>query len=155
MMRLIGNLIWFVLGGLVMGVAWWLIGLVAFISILGIPWGRACFVMGNFMFWPFGREAISRRTLTGRHDLGTGAPGVVGNIIWFVLAGLWLAISHVLWGLVLCVSIIGIPFGIQHFKLAGIAVAPIGKTVVLREVAAVARRVDAELEVGRLRGIYR
>ena len=135
MLRLIGNLIWFFLGGFFMGLAWWLYGLIAFISIIGIPWGRACFVMGRFMLWPFGREAVNRRMLTGQDDIGTGCLGMIGNVIWFVLAGLWLAIGHLFWALALFITIIGIPFGIQHVKLAGIALFPIGKSVVLSEVA--------------------
>lgn len=146
MLRLIGNIIWFILGGFFMGLAWWFYGLLAFISIIGIPWGRSCFVMGKFMFWPFGREAIDRRILTGREDIGTGTLGLIGNIIWFVIAGIWLAIGHLFWALALFITIIGIPFGVQHVKLAGIALFPIGKTVVLKEVAESARGIDARLE---------
>lgn len=129
-MRLIGNLIWFIFGGVWMGLGWWLAGLLCFISIIGIPWGRACFVIGTFTFFPFGKEAVSRDKLTGKEDIGTGALGFIGNVLWFVFMGLWLAIGHLGWGLLFCVTIIGIPFGIQHFKLAGISLAPIGKTIV-------------------------
>lgn len=131
-MRAIGNLIWLVFGGVVMGLAWWAVGLIAYLSIVGIPWGRACFVIGQFTFLPFGREAVSRRDVTGRADIGTGVLGTLGNIIWFVLAGWWLAIGHVLSAVACVITIIGIPFGVQHLKLAGIALAPIGKTVVRR-----------------------
>lgn len=137
-MRAIGNFLWFILGGVVMGLAWWVVGLIAFVTIVGIPWGRACFVMGNFTFLPFGREAISRKELTHRDDSGTGGLGLIGNVIWFVFAGLWLAIGHVAWAVIDFLTIIGIPFGIQHLKLAGIALAPIGKTIVTKEVAAAA-----------------
>ena len=129
-MRLVGNVIWFVFGGLGMGLAWWFVGLIAFISIVGIPWGKACFVLGLFHFWPFGREAVDRRWITGTEDIGTGILGFIGNVIWFLLAGLWLALCHVFLGILFCLTIIGIPFGIQHFKIAGLALAPIGKTVV-------------------------
>jgi uncharacterized membrane protein YccF (DUF307 family) len=81
-MSTIGNLIWFVLGGFWMGLAWWAAGLVMVVSLVGIPWARSCFVLGGFCFFPFGREAIDRRELTGRDDLGTGALGLVGNILW-------------------------------------------------------------------------
>lgn len=151
-MRTIGNLIWLLFGGLVMGLAWWIVGFIAFISIVGIPWARACFVIGRFHFLPFGREAISRRQLTGRSDLGTGALGFVGNVIWFVLFGFWLALGHLVSAVLCCLTVIGIPFGIQHLKLAGLALAPVGKTIVFKEVAGVARRVDAEIRVQRLRG---
>jgi uncharacterized membrane protein YccF (DUF307 family) len=113
-----------------MGVGWWLAGLVAAITIVGLPWARACFVIGNFSFWPFGQEAVSRRELTGRTDFGTGPLGLVGNIVWFVLAGWWLALGHLSSALACFVTIIGIPFGIQHIKLALIALAPIGMQVV-------------------------
>jgi uncharacterized membrane protein YccF (DUF307 family) len=126
------NLIWFVCGGLVMGLGWWLAGLVAAITIVGLPWARSCFVIGTFSFWPFGREAISRRELTGRADLGTGPLGLLGNVIWFLLAGWWLAIGHLTSALACFVTIIGIPFGLQHIKLALIALAPIGLQVVDR-----------------------
>jgi uncharacterized membrane protein YccF (DUF307 family) len=139
-MRAIGNLIWFVFGGFVMGLGWWLAGLLMALSIVGIPWVRACFVFGNFCFFPFGNEAIDRRELTGKGDLGTGVLGLVGNIIWFVFAGVWLAIGHVISAVVTAITIIGIPFAIQHLKLAGCALAPVGKTVVTKEVAAEARR---------------
>ena len=150
-MRSIGNFLWFVLGGVLMGLGWWLAGCIAFISIVGIPWGRACFVIGNFTFFPFGREAISRKELTREDDLGTGALGLVGNIVWFVLAGVWLAIGHVISAVVCFFTIIGIPFGIQHLKLAGIALAPVGKTIVSKEVAAAARAANAQDQVARLR----
>ncbi|MFM9982771.1 MAG: YccF domain-containing protein, partial [Burkholderiales bacterium] len=129
-MGVIGNFLWFVLGGFLMGLAWWVLGLVAFVSIVGIPWGRACFVIGKFAFFPFGKEAINRKDLTTKNDAGTGAFGLLGNIVWFIFAGIWLAIGHVLSAIACFITIIGIPFGIQHLKLAGIGLAPIGKTIV-------------------------
>ena len=149
-MRTIGNIIWFVCGGLVMGLGWWLAGLIAAISIIGIPWSRACFVFGSFCFFPFGQEAVDRRELTGRGDLGTGPLGFVGNVVWFLVAGLWLAIGHVTSAMASFATIIGIPFGIQHLKLAACALAPIGKTVVSVEVLAEARRRNARIAMGPL-----
>lgn len=151
-MRSIGNFLWFILGGVFMGLGWWLAGLIAFISIVGIPWARACFVIGNFTFFPFGREAISRHELTHEEDLGTGPWGLVGNVVWFLLAGVWLAIGHVISAAACFVTIIGIPFAIQHLKLAGIALAPVGKTIVSTEVAAAAREANARAHVARMRG---
>jgi len=139
-MELIGNLIWLVFGGLWMAVGWWLAGLVMALSIVGLPWARSCFVIGNLCLWPFGREAIDRSLLTGRQDLGTGPLGTVGNIVWVIVAGIWLAIGHVLHAVACFVTIIGIPFGLQHIKLAALAFAPVGKTVVERHVADEARR---------------
>ena len=130
MLNLIGNIIWFLLGGLEMGLAWWLFGLIAFISIIGIPWGRSCFVIGMLSFWPFGREAIDREELTSTKDIGTSILGSIGNIVWLLLAGIWLALAHFMLALFFCLTIIGIPFGIQHFKLAGLALLPIGKTII-------------------------
>ena len=89
----IGNIFWFVFGGAVMGLGWWLAGLLCFLSIIGIPWGRACFVIGGFAFFPFGRDAVDREDLTRRGDLGTGMLGFLGNVIWFVVVGVWLAIA--------------------------------------------------------------
>mgnify|MGYP001336775641 CR=1 FL=1 len=150
-MRTIGNVLWFVLGGFLMGLAWWMFGLLAFVSIVGIPWGRACFTIGTFTFLPFGRETISRSELTGQEDLGTGALGLVGNIVWFVLAGVWLAIGHIVVAIPLAISIIGIPFAWQHIKLAAASLTPVGKTVVSCEVADAARMASAHDQVDRLR----
>lgn len=150
-MRAIGNFLWFILGGALMGLAWWLVGAVAFVSIVGIPWGKACFVIGQFSFFPFGKEAISRKELKQTEDIGTGVLGTFGNVIWFVFAGIWLAIGHVICALACFVTILGIPFGIQHLKLAGVALAPIGKTIVSNEVAAVARAAAATATVADMR----
>lgn len=129
-MRTIGNIFWFILGGFLMGLGWWLAGLIAAITIVGLPWAKACFVIGQFAFLPFGKEAVNRKDLTQQDDIGTGTLGLVGNVVWFVLAGWWLAIGHLCSALACFVTIIGIPFGIQHIKLALIALAPIGKTIV-------------------------
>ncbi len=129
-MRTIGNIFWFILGGVLMGLGWWLAGLIALVTIIGIPWAKACFVIGKFSFFPFGKKAVPRDEVATDKDIGTGALGVLGNVVWFVLAGWWLAIGHLLSALVCFITIIGIPFGLQHLKLAGIAVFPIGKTIV-------------------------
>jgi uncharacterized membrane protein YccF (DUF307 family) len=139
------------MGGFFMGLGWWLAGLLAFITIVGIPWGKACFVIGQFAFLPFGKEALSRKELSNQDDIGTGGLGLIGNIIWFIFAGIWLAIGHVISAICCFVTLIGIPFGIQHLKLAGIALAPIGKTIVDKEVAAAARRHNAEASVNNIR----
>ncbi|MBB3060340.1 YccF domain-containing protein [Microbulbifer rhizosphaerae] len=150
-MRAIGNFLWFILGGVFMGLMWWLAGIIAAITIVGIPWAKACFVIGQFTFLPFGREAISREELSNQEDIGTSGLGVLGNIIWFVFGGLWLALGHLCSALCCFITIIGIPFGIQHLKLAGIALWPIGKTIVSKEVAAAARRANAEVQVAGIR----
>lgn len=150
-MSTIGNILWLILGGLLMGLGWWLVGLLAFISIIGIPWGKACFVIGQFAFVPFGKEAVNREELSGQSDIGTGLLGLFGNIVWFLLAGVWLAIGHVISAAACFVTIIGIPFGIQHLKLAGIALAPIGKIIVNKEIAAAMRGESSQSELARLR----
>jgi uncharacterized membrane protein YccF (DUF307 family) len=132
-MAFILNVIWVVFGGFVMAAAWFVVGLIAAISIIGLPWARACFNIGLFSLWPFGREAVNRYDLTGREDLGTGPLGFLGNIIWLVLFGIWLAIGHLVAALACAVTIIGIPFAIQHIKLAGISLMPIGMTIVDRD----------------------
>src|ERR1041385_2499207 len=98
-MTLALNLLWLICGGFLMGCAWLIAAVVMFISIIGIPWGRAAFNIAVYPFFPFGNEAISRYELTGREDIGTGPLGLVGNVIWFVLAGIWLAIAHLVVGI--------------------------------------------------------
>jgi uncharacterized membrane protein YccF (DUF307 family) len=139
-MRTLGNLLWILFGGLEMALAWWLAGLLMYISIIGIPFGRSCFEIGTFTFLPFGHEAVGRDVLTGEEDLGTSPFGTLGNVLWFVLCGWWLALGHLAMALLLFVTIIGIPFGIQHVKIAGLTLSPIGKTVVREEVAEAARK---------------
>lgn len=135
MIAFIGNIIWLLFGGVFMGLAWWLIGIFAFMSIIGIPWAKACFIIGNFSFLPFGKEPIDRKYLTGSDDVGTGDWGLIGNVIWCVVAGIWLAIGHLVSAFACALTIIGIPFAIQHLKLAVISLAPIGQTIVSKEVA--------------------
>jgi uncharacterized membrane protein YccF (DUF307 family) len=142
-MRSIGNLLWFFCGGLFLGLGWYLAGVLMVCTIVGIPWARACFVMGGFALWPFGREAIDRREFTGQADVGTGALGVLGTVLWFLLAGIWLAIGHLFAAVACAVTIIGIPFAIQNLKLARISLAPIGQVVVTVEEAAAARARNA------------
>ena len=129
-MSLIGNILWFLLGGVFMGLSWWLAGIICCITIIGIPWARACFVIGTFAFFPFGKRVTNRKHVTGAEDIGTGPLGLIGNILWFVFFGIWLAIGHLCSALFCFITIIGIPFGLQHIKLAEIALLPIGKTVV-------------------------
>ena len=150
-MRAIGNFLWFILGGVFMGLMWWLVGILCFISIVGIPWGKASFVIAQFTFFPFGKEAISRKELTGKEDIGTGTFGLVGNIIWFILFGWWLAFGHIMAAIANFVTIIGIPFGIQHLKLAAISLAPIGQTIVTKEEANAARNFNAGVKVSNMR----
>jgi uncharacterized membrane protein YccF (DUF307 family) len=131
-LRLIFNIAWFLMGGFVMGLAWWLVGVLCFISIIGIPFGRACFVIGELAFWPFGQETVNRKHISGQQDIGTGTLGLVGNVVWFLCFGIWLAIGHLVHALACFVTIIGIPFAIQHIKLALLSLTPIGQTVIAK-----------------------
>jgi uncharacterized membrane protein YccF (DUF307 family) len=130
MIILILNILWFVLGGFLAGLGWMIAGIIMAVTIIGIPWARSCFVIARYTFWPFGRDIVSREDLYGRADLGTGALGTVGNIIWFVLAGWWLALMHISAAVTLAITIIGIPFAWAHLKLALASLFPIGKTVI-------------------------
>jgi uncharacterized membrane protein YccF (DUF307 family) len=129
-MTLLLNVLWFVLGGFAAGFAWLLGGLVLAITVVGLPWAAAAFRIGIFAFAPFGSRVVDRRSITGHGDLGTGAFGLALNIVWFLVAGWYIVLAHLMIGAAQCVTIIGIPFGLQHFKLAAIALAPIGRSVV-------------------------
>ena len=124
------NVAWILCGGLAMGLGWMLAGIIMAITIIGIPWARAAFNIASYAFLPFGRVAVSRDEYLGREDIGTGTLGVIGNVIWFVLAGWWLALSHLVFAILLAVTIIGIPFAWAHLKLAGISLWPIGMMIV-------------------------
>ncbi len=132
MLRFLMNILWLILGGLWMGLSWYLVGCLMVLTIIGIPWAKACFVIGTFALWPFGKDVVSREFVTGRADIGTGLLGLLGNVIWILFGGLWLAIGHIVSAGLNFISIIGIPFGFQHLKLAAICFMPIGKTVVER-----------------------
>jgi uncharacterized membrane protein YccF (DUF307 family) len=100
------------------------------ITIIGLPWTRAAFNIASDTLLPFGQKAVSRAEYTGRQDIGTGPLGVLGNVLWLVLAGWWLALAHVVTAILLAITIIGIPFAWAHLKLARLALWPIGKMIV-------------------------
>ena len=129
-LSLLLNILWIVFGGLWMAAAWVLAALIMAITIIGLPWTRAAFNIAAYTLLPFGQKAVSRAEYTGREDLGTGPLGVLGNIIWLLLAGWWLALGHLITAAMLAVTIIGIPFAWAHLKLAGIALWPVGKMIV-------------------------
>src|SRR6266571_1483896 len=124
------NILWILLGGAWMAAGWVIAAVIMAITIIGIPWARAAFNIALYTLLPFGQTAVSRAELYGREDTGTGPLGVIGNIIWLVLAGWWLALGHLIIAIVLAVTIIGIPFAWAHLKLAGLALWPIGKVIV-------------------------
>ena len=124
------NLLWIVFGGLWMAAAWMIAAVVMAITIIGLPWTRAAFNIAVYTLLPFGQKALSRAEYYGQHDIGTGPLGVLGNVLWLVLAGWWLALAHLITAIMLAITIIGIPFAWAHVKLAGLALWPIGKVIV-------------------------
>ncbi|WP_207764697.1 YccF domain-containing protein [Hyphococcus luteus] len=125
---LVLNILWLALGGAVAALGWFVAAFFMAISIIGLPWARAAFDNGVYTLWPFGTRTIDRDLLY-RGDIGTGPLGFLGNIIWFVLAGWWLALGHLVAAFFLGITIIGLPFAWAHVKLAGFALWPIGRTL--------------------------
>jgi uncharacterized membrane protein YccF (DUF307 family) len=124
------NILWLIFGGVWMAIAWVIAAFVMAITIVGLPWTWAALNIASYTLLPFGRKAVSRAEYSGHHDIGTGPLGLLGNVIWLVLAGWWLALGHLFTAVLLAVTIIGIPFAWAHLKLAGIALWPIGKEIV-------------------------
>jgi len=129
-MSLLLNLLWIIFGGIWMAAGWVLAALVMALTIVGLPWARAAFNIAVYTFLPFGQTAVSRADYTGHEDLGTGPFGTIGNIVWLVFAGWWLALGHLVFAVGHAVTIIGLPFAWAHLKLAGLALWPIGKIIV-------------------------
>jgi uncharacterized membrane protein YccF (DUF307 family) len=121
-LNLVLNVVWLVVSGFWLAVGYALAGLVMCILIITIPFGIASFRLAGFVLWPFGRTLIRRPE--------AGVASAIGNVIWFILAGIWIAIAHLVLGLALCLTIIGIPFGWANIKLAAVAIAPLGKDIV-------------------------
>jgi uncharacterized membrane protein YccF (DUF307 family) len=121
-MRTLLNLLWLLFSGLWLAIGYVLAGVVLCVLIITIPFGVACFRLAAFVVWPFGRAVVRKPE--------AGAPSAVANVLWFLLAGLWMALAHLLLGVVLCLTIIGIPLGLGNFKLAAVAIAPLGKEIV-------------------------
>ena len=129
-MRLLLNILWFVFGGWLSGLLWLLGGAILALTIVGLPYTAAAWRIAGFAFWPFGKEIVSREIVSGEHDIGTGPIGFVLNVIWFVFAGWYIALSHLVAAFVEGITIIGLPFAFKDLQLAQIAFAPIGKVVV-------------------------
>jgi len=124
------NIVWLLLGGVWMATGWLVAAVIMALTIIGLPWARAAFNIAAYTLLPFGQRAVRRDSVTGQHDIGTGPLGVIGNLIWFLLAGWWLALAHLVTAFLLAVTIIGIPLAWAHLKLAGIALWPIGRMIV-------------------------
>ncbi len=121
-MNLLGNLVWLIFGGFMIALEYLIASVFLLISIVGIPFGLQTIKLSSLAFWPFGREAV----VTQR---ASGCLYTIMNIVWIIVGGIWIALSHLFWGLVLCITIIGIPFGKQHFKLASVALTPFGREI--------------------------
>jgi uncharacterized membrane protein YccF (DUF307 family) len=135
LLSLILNILWVLTGGLWMAVAWLIAVAIMAITIVGIPWARAAFNIANYTLLPFGRVALSRDEIQGYEDPGTGPLGAIGNVIWLLLAGWWLALGHIITAIGLAITIIGIPFAWAPLKLVPISLWPIGKMIVNSEEA--------------------
>jgi uncharacterized membrane protein YccF (DUF307 family) len=129
-LSLLLNLLWLLFGGLWMAIGWVIAAVLMAITIVGLPWTWAAFNIASYTLLPFGQKAVSRAEYSGSADIGTGPLGALGNIVWLVLAGWWLALGHLITAILLAVTIVGIPFAWAHLKLAGIALWPIGKMIV-------------------------
>ena len=121
-MKFLGNILWLVLGGLLVAFYYWIVGLLTCITIIGIPFGIQLIKMGTFALWPFGHEVTS-----GPSD--SGCLAIIMNVIWILIGGVEIAVLHLTFGVLCCVTIVGIPFGLQHFKMAFLALVPFGKQI--------------------------
>ncbi len=125
-MNIIFNLLWLLLGGFATATSWFIASLIMLISIIGIPWAKACFNIALLNLWPFGSKIVKTKSAPAMGVLTT-----LGNILWFIIAGWWLALGHLILALLFCLTIIGIPFGFQHFKLAALSIRPVGRNIEL------------------------
>jgi uncharacterized membrane protein YccF (DUF307 family) len=122
-MNFLGNLIWLIFGGLIIAIEYLIGSIILMITIVGIPFGLQTLKMASLSLWPFGRDTVV-------HSRASGCLYILMNIIWLLTGGIWIAITHAIFGLILCITIIGIPFGLQHFKLTAIALSPFGRDIV-------------------------
>ncbi len=121
-MKTIGNIIWVLFGGFMIALEYFIAGFLMMITIIGIPFGIQSFKLGVLALWPFGSKVVS-------DEHSWGCLSLVMNIIWIIIGGFWIALTHLFWGIVFCITIVGIPFGKQHFKLIHLALFPFGKKV--------------------------
>ena len=121
-MSLLGNIIWFIFGGVFIFFGYVVGGIALCCTIIGIPWGFQCFKLAIYALFPFGSD-------TRRHDDSGSSLNLLLNIIWLIFGGIWVAINHLVWGLLLSITIIGLPFGLQHFKMMRLAFTPFGREI--------------------------
>ncbi len=122
-MRILGNILWLILGGIITALEYFISSLILMITIIGIPFGLQTLKLGVLALWPFGKTTVMG-------DRSSGCLYILFNILWIFIGGIWIAISHVIFGIILYITIIGIPFGNQHFKLASLALTPFGRDIV-------------------------
>jgi uncharacterized membrane protein YccF (DUF307 family) len=120
--KTLGNLLWLLFGGLAIAIEYLIASLVLFISIIGIPFGLQTIKLVSLAIWPFGKSIV-------QNPQSSGCLNTLMNVVWLLIGGIWICLSHLIFGIILCITIIGIPFGKQHFKLAGVALTPFGKEV--------------------------
>ena len=120
-MKFLGNIVWLILGGMVIAIVYYIVGFLFCLTIIGIPFGFQLFKFGTFSLWPFGTQIIE-----GKDSIG--CTNLFMNILWIILGWWEIALMHLFFGFILCITIIGIPFGMQHFKMAGLSLLPFGKT---------------------------
>jgi uncharacterized membrane protein YccF (DUF307 family) len=134
-MALLLNILWNIPGlGFIPALMWLAAALVMALTIIGLPWARACLMLAGYSLLPFGNTVVTAEELTGRPTLSNGPLGWLANILWFLLAGIWLCIAHLTLAAAAAVTIIGLPFAWAHLKLAAASLAPVGKRVVPNEV---------------------
>ncbi|MCM1031953.1 MAG: YccF domain-containing protein [Oscillibacter sp.] len=121
-MKTFGNIVWLLFGGILTALEYFISSIILYITIIGIPFGLQTLKLGILALWPFGREIVHK-------ECAGGCLSLIMNILWLLCGGLWIALSHLLFGFLLCITIIGIPFGLQHFKLATLALTPFGHDV--------------------------
>ncbi|MCI1780019.1 MAG: YccF domain-containing protein [Bacteroidales bacterium] len=121
-MKIIGNIIWLLFGGILIALEYLVSSLLLIITIIGIPFGLQTLKLASIALWPFGREVRVKEN-------STGCLSTIMNVLWILIGGIWICISHLAVGLIFCITIIGIPFGRQHFKLAGLALTPFGREI--------------------------
>lgn len=155
-MRFAGNVIWFVLGGAIIAVVWLLGALVFAVTIVGLPLTRSAIEMAKLSAWPFGKDVVHIRELNQQRATALsrtqGIVGLIFNLIWAGTFGVGLFVLYLVAGVINCLTLIGIPFGIQSFKLAGISLWPVGQRVVSLELARAAREANAAADLEKLRG---
>lgn len=121
-MNILGNIIWLVFGGIIIAIEYFISSFILIVTIIGIPFGIQTFKLGILALWPFGKTTV-------QSNRSGGCLYIIFNILWIFVGGIWIALSHLIFGIILLITIIGIPFGLQHFKLAALALTPFGRDI--------------------------